>query len=74
MKTEVLKTNIDSNIKYQADKILSDIGITSSDAISILFKQIALQRSFPIELCIPNKITIDAMNDKNLEQISDISA
>ncbi len=73
MKTEVLKIKIEPNIKYQAEKVLSDIGMTSSDAVHILFRQIVLQHSFPVELYIPNQTTIDAMNDEDLEEIFDLT-
>ncbi len=73
MKTEILRADIEPDIKYQAENFLSDIGMTSSDAIRILSKQIALRHSFPIELYTPNQTTIDAMNDEDLEQISDLT-
>jgi len=79
MKTEVLRARIEPDIKLKAENILSEnilseIGMTSSDAIRLLFRQIALRRSFPVELHTPNQTTIDAMNDTDLEEADNLGA
>ena len=50
MKSEVVRARIEPDIKLLAESVLSEIGMTPSDAIRLLFSQIALRGSFPLEL------------------------
>ncbi len=46
-KSANLYTRIEPEIKEQAEKILSTLGISSSSAINMFYKQIILQRGIP---------------------------
>ena len=59
MKTEIVR--VPSELKHESEIILSELGISMSDAIRILLSQIKLRNKFPIELNIPNKETLKAM-------------
>lgn len=39
------------------EKLLSAIGMTPTDALALLYRQIALRNDFPIELRTPNEVT-----------------
>lgn len=55
----------DKEIKQQAQKIFSDLGIDMSTAINVFLRQAIRYRGFPFELTleIPNEITRKAMLD-----------
>lgn len=48
--TSVVYARIDSDLKENAENILSQLGITPSSAISMLYSQIVLTRGFPLNL------------------------
>lgn len=53
-KTSIIHTRIDPVLKENVESILAQIGLTSSDAVNLLFKQIELNGGLPFELKIPN--------------------
>ena len=61
MKTAVLHTRIAPTLKTQAESVFDQIGLTSSDAIRIFFKQVVLRKGLPFDVAIPNKETADAL-------------
>ncbi|MCK5848957.1 MAG: type II toxin-antitoxin system RelB/DinJ family antitoxin [Caldisericia bacterium] len=58
-KSANLYTRIEPEIKEQAETILSTLGISSSSAVNMFYKQIVLQRGIPFELKLPKKKLID---------------
>lgn len=58
MKTAVLHTRIAPSVKTQAENVFDQLGLTSSDAIRIFFKQVILRKGLPFDVAIPNKETV----------------
>ncbi len=52
-KTANLYARIEPELKEQAEEILSSLGISASNAISIFYKQVILQRGLPFEVKLP---------------------
>lgn len=65
----IARARMDNKLKNEAESILNSIGITPSEAIRILYKQIVNRHEFPLELRTPNATTRAAFaevdNDKN---------
>lgn len=61
--TEQLNIRIDHNLRKESEQILKKLGIKTGDAVRMLLKQVCLTQSFPLELKIPNKKTINAMKE-----------
>ncbi len=61
MKTAVLHTRIAPALKTQAETVFDQIGLTSSDAIRIFFKQVILRKGLPFDVTIPNKETAETL-------------
>ena len=47
---------MDTALKENVDAILEQLGLTSSDAIKLFYKQIELHGGLPFELKVPDKI------------------
>ena len=62
-KTEVVKARMEPDLKSEGEAILSAIGLSTTDAITMFFKQLVMQRGLPFEAKIPNAETIAAMNE-----------
>jgi DNA-damage-inducible protein J len=57
-KTAMIRARTEPNLKVQAEKILNRLGITSTEAINLFYKQIALRKGLPFDVRIPNKTTV----------------
>lgn len=58
-KSANLYARIEPEVKEQAEKILSTLGIPASNAINMFYKQIILQKGLPFEVKIPERTHVD---------------
>jgi DNA-damage-inducible protein J len=58
-KTSNLYARIEPEVKEQAEAILSTLGISASNAVTMFYKQIIFQRGLPFEVKIPNPKVVD---------------
>jgi DNA-damage-inducible protein J len=58
MKTEIVRARINSDLKKSVEKLLDDLGMSTSEAIRIYFKQIELEKGLPFEIKLPSEETI----------------
>ena len=69
-----VRARIDAELKHDVEEILSQIGMSTSQAITIFMKGIKRERGIPFELKIPNELTRqvieDARNGINMEEIT----
>ncbi len=63
MKTAIINARIKPELKNEVELILSQLGITTTQAITMFFEQVKINRGIPFELKIPNEETIQAMED-----------
>ena len=54
-KTANLYARIEPDLKQQAEDILTSLGITASNAITLFYKQIILQKGLPFEIKLPQE-------------------
>ena len=75
-KTATIQTRVDPEIKRNAQKILSMLNISMSEAISLYLTQITLNKGIPFEIKIPNNITAktlkDSENGKNVHKVDSV--
>ena len=57
----MLHVRMDENVKAQATQALAAMGLSTSDAVRLLFHRIVADQAFPLELKVPNKATREAM-------------
>jgi DNA-damage-inducible protein J len=62
-KTGMIRARVSPDLKAQAEGILAEIGLSSSDAIRMFYKQVTLQKGLPFEARIPNATTRKALRD-----------
>lgn len=58
-KTSNVFARIEPDVKEQAESILATLGIPTSSAINMFYKQIILQRGLPFDVKIPDNHPID---------------
>jgi len=60
--TATVHARIDSKTKCVSERVLHKIGMTPTDAVRLLYRQIALRKEFPLELRVPNKLTASTLD------------
>lgn len=62
-KTSNINIRIDPDVKEQAEQLFGNFGITITDAVNIFIHQSLLTGSIPFEIKMPNKETLEALED-----------
>lgn len=62
-KTAVVSARIAPEVKRTAEKILSKLGLTTTEAITLFFQQINLRQGIPFPIEIPNEETMRAIQE-----------
>ena len=56
-KTGYINARVEKKLKAEAEKVLQNVGVNTSDAVSMFLHQVVLQGGLPFEVRIPNKET-----------------
>jgi DNA-damage-inducible protein J len=62
-KSAIVRARIEPSLKEAAEDILTQLGLTPTEVVTLLYKQITFQRGLPFDVKIPNAVTITAMQD-----------
>jgi len=62
-KSEMIRARIEPDLKVEVEEILTQLGLTVTEAITLFYKQVKLNNGIPFEIKIPNSITIKTMQD-----------
>jgi len=60
---DVVRARIDPVLKKEATAVLSEMGLSVSDAIRLLFVRLAAEKALPFEVRVPNAKTQAAMRE-----------
>ncbi len=60
-KTAYINARVDKTLKANAEKVLAQVGLSTTDVINLMLHQIVLQQGLPFEARIPNKRTRASM-------------
>ena len=56
-KTATIRARIEPELKTRVENIFEKLGLTTTEAINLFYKQVELQQGLPFEVKIPNSIT-----------------
>ncbi len=74
IKTSTISARIDPELKNKAERVFKELGLSSSQAITLFYKQVELQQGLPFTVRIPNNLTADALEEarsrNNLESFN----
>jgi DNA-damage-inducible protein J len=62
-KEAYINTRVDKQLKARAERVLAQVGVSTTEAVTMLLHQIVLRRGLPFEVRIPNRETIAAMEE-----------
>ena len=56
-KTTTIRARIEPELKSEVDSILTQLGLTASETIHLLYRQIKMRQGLPFDVRIPNDLT-----------------
>ena len=56
-KTETIRARMDPRLKSKAEHVFRRLGLTTTQAITLFYKQVELRNGLPFEVAIPNETT-----------------
>ncbi|MCD8483505.1 MAG: type II toxin-antitoxin system RelB/DinJ family antitoxin [Verrucomicrobia bacterium] len=67
--TATVHARLDRKTKEASEMVLQEIGMTPTEAVRLLYRQIAMRQEFPLELRVPNAHTARILDqsDRNEE-------
>ena len=60
-KTETIRARIEPELKRQAEALFAQLGLSTTEAIRLFYKQATLQRGLPFAVRLPNADTREAL-------------
>ena len=77
-KSAFIRARVEPELKEEVIDILQTLGLSLTEAITLFFKMIKLNRGLPFEVKIPIEETLaameDAMLERNLEEWNSVDA
>jgi len=62
-KTSTVRARIEPDLKDRAEDIFQQLGLTTTQAITLFYKQVELKKGLPFDVAIPNEITRKTFSD-----------
>lgn len=62
-KSAYVRARIEPDLKIEAEAIFSEFGVTATQVITMLYKQVSRKHEIPLDLSLPNKETAKAINE-----------
>lgn len=60
-KTGMIRARTEPGLKSNVERILKKLGMTSTEAINLFYRQIHLRKGLPFDVKIPNKTTVETL-------------
>ncbi len=67
-KTAVISARIEPELKHDAEEVFRELGLTASQAITLFYKQVELERGLPFAVRVPNAVTMEALEQARTRQ------
>ena len=77
-KSTAISARISPELKSNVEQIFHELGINASQAITLFYRQVELQRGLPFEVKLPSQVTEEALRHaearENLESFDNVDA
>lgn len=68
VKEAVVSARVDPELKTNVEQVFKALGLTTTQAITLFFKQVEFWKGLPFEVKIPNQVTVQALEDARARQ------
>ena len=62
-KISTVRARMEPDLKERAEQVFRKLGLTSTQAITLFYKQVELRNGLPFEVVIPNKTTLRTLGE-----------
>ena len=62
-KSEMIRARVEPDLKHEAEQVLTHLGLTPTEAITLFYRQVTLFGGLPFPVRIPNAATRRALAD-----------
>lgn len=73
-KETIVRARIEPELKERAERVLGQLGLSTSQAITLFLRQVALRQGLPFPVELPNAETLETFRDtdkgKNLKRFA----
>lgn len=67
-KTSTIRARIEPDLKGKAEHIFKQLGLTTTQAITLFYKQVELTKGLPFVVAIPNETTQKTFSDTDAQR------
>jgi DNA-damage-inducible protein J len=60
-KTAMIHARVDPTLKEEVENVFGELGLSTTQAITLFYQQVRLCRGLPFEVRIPNEVTLRTM-------------
>jgi DNA-damage-inducible protein J len=61
-KTAVITARMEPELKHDAEEVFKELGLTTTQAITLFYRQVELERGLPFAVRLPSKETVAALD------------
>ena len=62
-KTETIRARVEPTLKEDVEKLFKKMGLSTTEAINLFYRQVKLRNGLPFNVVIPNKTTEKVFKD-----------
>lgn len=74
-KEATVRARIDPNLKVEVEHLFKELGLSTTEAITLFYRQVKLHNGLPFDVVVPNKTTAKVFEDtdanRNLVRFED---
>ncbi len=67
-KSATVRARIESDLKTDVERLFSKIGISTTEAINLFYRQVKLRNGLPFNVVVPNKTTEKVFKDTDINR------
>ena len=68
MKSAMIRARVDPSLKEEAEAILHELGLSTTEAITLFYHQVRLTKGLPFEVRLPNDVTRRTFAETDADQ------
>ena len=57
-KSAMIRARVDPNLKEEVENVFEQLGLSATQAITLFYQQVKLNRGLPFDVRIPNAVTL----------------
>lgn len=62
-KASTIRARIEPELKHNVERLFAQLGLTTTEAITLFYKQVELRQELPFAVELPNKATVRTFKD-----------